>query len=92
MDKFRLQEKAGLPFNPIKCSWSDVMLQLGMATQAAASSEQGDKHWLTGRRRKLARMTRMIEPLLEALPDDLCYLHGALALVFYVSTITLSRF
>jgi hypothetical protein len=73
-----------LPFNPVDCSWVDVLKELEKAQDAAVASEQGDRKFLTNSRRKLSTMSKSIVPLLDALPDELCVLHGGLAIIFHV--------
>jgi hypothetical protein len=77
-------EGRNLGFNPVDCSWRDVLQQLEMAEDAAAASERGDGKFLTRSRRKLSTLSKSIVPLLDALPDELCVLHGGLAIVFHV--------
>ena len=73
-----------LPFNPVDCSWADVLKELEKAEDAAVASEQGDKRFLIKNRRKWSTMSKSIVPLLNAIPDELCVLHGGLAIVFHV--------
>ncbi|KAH8878820.1 hypothetical protein GQ53DRAFT_739674 [Thozetella sp. PMI_491] len=84
MVEFRRHEGLHLPFDPIQCSWSQVVMQMRNALDAAGDSEQADAHFFTRQRRKLANITRIIEPMMDAIPDDLCYLHGGLALLFFL--------
>jgi enoyl reductase-like protein len=77
-------ECRNLEFNPVDCSWADVFKELDRAEEAAAGSEQGDKRFLINHRRKLSTMSKSIMPLLDALPDELCVLHGGLAVIFHV--------
>jgi hypothetical protein len=73
-----------LPFNPVDCSWRDVLKELDKAEDAAATSEQGDKKFLTHSRRKLNTMSKSIMPLLDAIPKELWILRGGLAIIFHV--------
>jgi hypothetical protein len=77
-------EGCELPFNPVHCSWEDVLKELVKAEEAALASEKGDKSFLTNNRRKLSTMSKSIVPLLVAIPSDLCVLQGGLAVVFHV--------
>jgi len=76
-----------LPFNPVHCSWKDVLKELEKAEDAALASEKGDKKFLASNRRKLSTMSKSIVPLLVAIPSDLCVLQGGLAVVFHVGVI-----
>ncbi|KAK0124166.1 hypothetical protein ONS95_009148 [Cadophora gregata] len=74
-----------LPFDPVQCSWQEVMKELEIATKAASLNQQGDKNFFTKNRRKLSSLSRSIVPLLNAIPDDLCFLHGGLAIIFHLA-------
>jgi hypothetical protein len=73
-----------LPFDPVDCSWRDVLKELEKAEQAAGTSEQGDRKFLTNNRRKLSSMSKSIMPLLDAIPKELWILRGGLAIIFHV--------
>ena len=73
-----------LPFNPVDCSWRDVLKELEKAEEAAATSEQGDRKFLSNNRRKLNTMSKSIMPLLDAIPKELWILRGGLAIIFHV--------
>jgi hypothetical protein len=54
------------------------------AEDAAATTEQGDKKFLTHSRRKLNTMSKSIMPLLDAISKELWVLRGRLAIIFHV--------
>ncbi|KAL2071791.1 hypothetical protein VTL71DRAFT_13026 [Oculimacula yallundae] len=74
-----------LPFDPVQCSWQEVMTELEKATNAAILNQQGDKKFFTKKRRTLSALSRSVMPLLNAIPDDLCFLHGGLAMIFHLA-------
>jgi hypothetical protein len=73
-----------LSFNPVHCSWADVLKELKNAVDAAVASGEGDRKFLTSRRRKLSIMSKSFEPLITAIPDELSILAGGLAIIFHV--------
>jgi hypothetical protein len=73
-----------LNFNPANCSWGVVLEELRKAQEAAAESERRGKGLFTKNRRKLGRISMIITPVLQALPDHLSILHGGLAVIFNV--------
>jgi len=68
-----------------KCSWDDVHQELGKAQMAAARSEKAGKRMHNRVWRGIGNTSSVLAPGLAALPDELCILHGGLALVFSVS-------
>lgn len=82
----KLTDKS-LNFNPDDCSWKDVLEELNKARKASAESEERSKGFFTKNRRKMSRISPIITPVLDALPDNLCFLHGGLAVIFNVSIV-----
>ncbi|KAB5583584.1 hypothetical protein GE09DRAFT_1212161 [Coniochaeta sp. 2T2.1] len=65
-----------------KCSWEDVHQELAKAQAAAARNEKAGKRLHTKVWRGIGNTASILAPGLSALPDELCLLHGGLALVF----------
>lgn len=53
--------------------------------QAKAYSEGKDKDWYVKYRRRIADLSQIFVSGLAAIPDDLCLLHGGLAVIFHAS-------
>lgn len=70
------------------CTWDDVHQELAKAQEAAAKSEKGGKQLHRKFWRNIGSTSSILAPGLAALPDELCVLHGGLALVFSVSTLS----
>jgi hypothetical protein len=67
-----------------KCSWDDVHQQLAKAQATAEKSEKRGEQPLRKVWRKIGSTSSILAPGLSALPDNLCVLHGGLALIFSV--------
>ncbi len=76
-----------LSFNPVDCSWEDVDKAMERAEDEVEDIEQRDRKFSTKTRRKLVRMTAILGPALEALPDELSILHGGLGVIFSVGPV-----
>jgi hypothetical protein len=68
-----------------KCTWDDVHEELAKAQAAAERSEKGGKQLHRKLWRTVGTTSSILAPGLAALPDNLCILHGGLALLFSVS-------
>jgi len=68
-----------------RCSWDDVHQELAKAQEAAERSVKGGKQPHRRLWRNIGSTSSVLAPGLAALPDELCMLHGGLALVFSVS-------
>jgi len=71
-------------FNLAESSWKVVLDKLGVAQAAAAQSERSDDNRYKKQWRRFSRMSTVLVPALEVLPESLNMLHGGLALVFHV--------
>lgn len=70
----------------LKCTWEDVHKELHKAKQAQVLSERrGSRNPIRGFWRALGNSGSILAPGLSAIPDELCVLHGGLAVVFSVS-------
>jgi hypothetical protein len=87
LQEYRKLEGRKLSFNPVDCSWSDVLKELEKAEDAAAASGHGDEKFLTKSRRRVSTMAKLIKPLLAAIPDELRILRGGLAIIFHVCVV-----
>jgi hypothetical protein len=67
------------------CTWDDVHRELVKAQEAAERSVKGGKQLHRRLWRTIGSTSSVLAPGLSALPDDLCVLHGGLALLFSVS-------
>lgn len=67
------------------CTWDDVHEELARALSVAAESEKRGQQWMRKFWRTIGSTSSVLAPGLSALPDELCVLHGGLALVFSVS-------
>ena len=67
-----------------KCTWKDVHEQLAKAQEAMERSEARVKNPAIRAKRFIGSTSSILAPGLSAIPDDLCILHGALAVVFSV--------
>ncbi|KAK3312951.1 hypothetical protein B0H66DRAFT_569238 [Apodospora peruviana] len=65
-----------------KCTWEDVHRELKRAQAAMAESERRGKNPIRRAWRAVGTISEIIAPGLSAIPDDLCVLHGGLALIF----------
>lgn len=83
LQAYGMLERHKLPFNPIDCSWKEVLEELHEAEKAAVASQQGDKNFLTKGRRRLSTMSNKL-PLLDLIPKELGTLRGGFAVVFHV--------
>jgi hypothetical protein len=67
----------------LKCTWEDVHRELHKAKQAHVLSERrGNRNPIRGFWRALGTSGSILAPGLSAIPDELCVLHGGLAVVF----------
>ncbi|KAK0643182.1 hypothetical protein B0T16DRAFT_178493 [Cercophora newfieldiana] len=67
----------------LKCTWEDVHNELHKAKQAQVLSERrGSRNPIRGFWRTLGTSGSILSPGLSAIPDELCVLHGGLAVVF----------
>jgi hypothetical protein len=73
------------------CRWDDVLEQLGKAQEAAEKSNRMGKNPVKRAWRAVGKASTILEPGLDAIPDDLCVLHGGLAVIFSVSPSSSTR-
>jgi len=67
----------------LQCTWEDVHRELHKAKQAHVLSERrGSRNPIRGFWRALGTSGSILAPGLSAIPDELCVLHGGLAVVF----------
>jgi len=66
------------------CTWEQVHEQLRLAQEKAEESEKRARNPVKKMWRKLGASSSVLAPGLTAIPDDLCVLNGALAVVFSV--------
>jgi hypothetical protein len=71
-----------LDFDLLSCTWEDVLNEMKKA-EAAASESHGRE---TKFHAKAWKVLDVMSPALEAIPDELCILHGGIALIFSVSS------
>ncbi|KAM7213570.1 hypothetical protein V8F06_011067 [Rhypophila decipiens] len=64
------------------CSWDQVHQELKKAQAAALETERRGRNPIRKAFRAIGNTSSVLAPGLSALPDDLCILHGALALIF----------
>jgi hypothetical protein len=70
----------------LTCTWEDVHRELHKAKQAHVLSERrGSRNPIRCFWRALGTSGSILAPGLSAIPDELCVLHGGLAVVFSVS-------
>jgi DNA-binding transcriptional regulator YiaG len=72
-----------------RCNWETVLCELDKAKDAAEKSKGPVKNPLKWAFRTAGKVATILEPGLNALPDNLSVLHGGLAVVFSVSSIAL---
>jgi hypothetical protein len=75
-----------LGFDVLDCPWQKVLDEM---QRAKDFSEGRDKKFMSGGWRGMGRQADMILPSLAAFPDQLCILHGGLAVIFSVSVVFL---
>jgi len=73
-----------LDFDPKSCQWSDVLRKLKDGNDSLAQRMEGDETWWSKGGMWLADLSSL-SPALQAIPDDLCILHGGLALVLHLA-------
>ena len=88
LEQYRRIEGHNLHFNPTKCTWAEVVEELNKAHLAIYNREQRDKTFHARVRKTFTNASKIIQPAVAALPDELCILHGGLAIVFNVSMTT----
>ena len=73
-----------LDFDVNRCSWDDVVSAVEKAHEAVTENERRGKTWHHRAWRAVGATAGVFAPGLSAIPDDLCVLHGGLAIVFSV--------
>ncbi|KAK0656968.1 hypothetical protein B0T16DRAFT_400627 [Cercophora newfieldiana] len=73
-----------LDFDPKDCQWSDVLRKLKDGNESLARRMERDETWWSKGGMWLADLSTL-SPALQAIPDDLCFLHGGLALVLHLA-------
>jgi hypothetical protein len=66
------------------CTWDQVHEELRKAQAKAEESENRGRHPVINVWRKMGVSSSVLAPGLEAIPDNLCMLHGGLAVIFSV--------
>lgn len=67
------------------CQWSDVLDMLIDAQEALGKRVERDKTFLSRGGMVLADFSTLLQPGLQLIPDELCFLHGSLALVIHLA-------
>ena len=73
-----------LDFDPKNCQWSDVLRKLKDGNESLAKRMERDETWWSKGGMWLADLSSL-SPALQAIPDDLCFLHGGLALALHLA-------
>jgi len=66
------------------CTWTDVLTELERAQDAAIESDRRGRKWNHRPWRAVGKYSGVISPGLSAFPDELCVLHGGLAVILSV--------
>lgn len=74
-----------MDFDVKNCEWAKVIAKLMEAKSAVSQRLERDKTWLSKGGVVLTKMSAMFQPALQAIPDELCILHGGLALVLHLA-------
>jgi hypothetical protein len=84
IDTFKEKEgdSIDVDFDVRQCTWDDVLSQLEQAQEA--DGRRGKK-WHHKAWRGLGSTAGVIAPVMDVFPDELCVLHGGLALIFSAS-------
>lgn len=85
LEQYRVIDGHNLDFDPSRCSWPEVVKELNKAHHAAYMRAQDDKKLHSKVGNFLTNATKILQPGLAAIPDELCVLHGGLAIMFNVS-------
>ncbi|KAF2672080.1 hypothetical protein BT63DRAFT_422585 [Microthyrium microscopicum] len=78
----QFHDQPELDFDVLKCTWDDVLREMDRAIKAGQDSKAPPKKLHQKLWRKLGAMGGTVAPALVAIPDELCVLHGGLALIF----------
>jgi hypothetical protein len=73
-------------FDLLSCTWQDVLDEMDKAEAAASESHRRGNEFPARAWRLFETMGDVISPALEAIPDELCVLHGGIAVIFSVSS------
>jgi hypothetical protein len=85
--------QADFDFDPLQCTWKDVLRELERAKAAASESEaRGKKINQRVWRAIGTKGADIFVPALAAIPDKLCILKGGLAVIFSVSLVVEASF
>ena len=85
LDQVSRERSIGFDQDVNGCEWSHALEKLQAANEAVASRMERDKTFLSKGAHVLTTMSNMLQPGLQAIPDELCILHGGLALLFHAS-------
>jgi hypothetical protein len=77
---------ADFDFDLLSCTWQDVLDEMDKAEAAASESHRRGNEFPARAWRVFETMGDVISPALEAIPDELCVLHGGIAVIFSVSS------
>lgn len=87
MKRFQSQapDEADFDFDPLNCTWHNVLHELERAQVAASESEKRGKKFHRRAWRAMGNIGDILAPGLVAIPNNLCVLQGGLAVIFSVS-------
>ncbi|KAK1832537.1 hypothetical protein QBC39DRAFT_68307 [Podospora conica] len=83
MDEVSREVNVG--FDVRNCGWSDVLGKMKDANSAIARRMERDKTLWTKGAMVLTDISNLLQPALQAIPDELHLLHGGLALIFHLA-------
>lgn len=75
---------ADFDFDLLSCTWEDVISELKKAEAAAFDHHVRGNKFHNKIWRGLGRMGERVGPALDAIPDELCVLHGGIAVIFSI--------
>ncbi|KAM7210603.1 hypothetical protein V8F06_014011 [Rhypophila decipiens] len=85
LDQLSRSRRHQIDFDVRDCEWAKVFDKLVEAKETVARRLERDKTWLSKGGIVLTKMSNMFQPVLQAIPDELCFLHGGLALVLHLA-------
>ena len=81
----QVSREVHVDFEIQNCQWSDVLDKLIDAQEALGKRMERDKTFLSKGGMVLADLSTLLQPGLQLIPDELCFLHGSLALVIHLA-------
>ncbi|RDW84236.1 hypothetical protein BP6252_01826 [Coleophoma cylindrospora] len=82
LEKYTKVEGHNLEFDPAKCTWEEVVGELNKAHDAVYTYESREKKTHRKALKMINNASKIIEPAITSLPNELCILQGGLAIVF----------